>query len=160
MQNLKSRYFSEILHAPHLVKSIRIWSFSDPYFPAFGLNTERYSVFLPIQSECGKIRTRKTPNTDTFHKVHIISVTVNNWSATIEIQLLRIRLLDMSAKEVALKNFPKFTKKTILEAVSLELYKDKYRCRCPPVNFATFFRTPANIYLFKVNHTSMFLAFF
>ena len=98
MQNLKSRYFSEIFHEPHLVKSIRIWSFSDLYFPAFGLNTERYSVFLPIQSECGKIRTRKTPNTDAFHKVHIISVTVNNWSATIEIQLLRIRLLDMSAK--------------------------------------------------------------
>ena len=29
-----------------------------PYFPAFGLNTERYEVSLPIQSECGKIRTR------------------------------------------------------------------------------------------------------
>ena len=33
--------------------------FSDPYFPAFGLNTERYFVSLHIQSECGKIRTRK-----------------------------------------------------------------------------------------------------
>ena len=33
--------------------------FSDPYFPAFGLNTERCFVFLRIQSECGKIRTRK-----------------------------------------------------------------------------------------------------
>ena len=33
--------------------------FSGPYFPAFGLNTERYSVSLRIQSECGKIRTRK-----------------------------------------------------------------------------------------------------
>ena len=33
--------------------------FSDPYFPAFGLNTERYFVSLRIQSECGKIRTRK-----------------------------------------------------------------------------------------------------
>ena len=28
------------------------------YFPAFGLNTERYEVTLRIQSECGKIRTR------------------------------------------------------------------------------------------------------
>ena len=35
-------------------------------FPGFGLNTERYEVFLRIQSECGKIRTRITPNTDTF----------------------------------------------------------------------------------------------
>ena len=34
--------------------------FSGLYFPAFGLNTERYFVSLRIQSECGKIRTRKT----------------------------------------------------------------------------------------------------
>ena len=33
--------------------------FSGPYFPAFGLNTERYSVSLRIQSECGKMRTEK-----------------------------------------------------------------------------------------------------
>ena len=33
--------------------------FSGPHFPAFGLNTERYSISLRIQSECGKIRTRK-----------------------------------------------------------------------------------------------------
>ena len=32
---------------------------SGPYFPAFELNTERYFVSLRIQSECGKIRTRK-----------------------------------------------------------------------------------------------------
>ena len=30
-----------------------------PYFPAFGLNTEKYFVSFRIQSECGKIRTRK-----------------------------------------------------------------------------------------------------
>ena len=29
----------------------------------------RYFVSLRIQSECGKIRTRKTPNTDTFQAV-------------------------------------------------------------------------------------------
>ena len=43
--------------------------FSGPYFPAFGLNTERYEVSLRIQSACGKIRTRKTPYLDTFHTV-------------------------------------------------------------------------------------------
>ena len=26
------------------MKNVRIWIFSGPYFPAFGLNTERYSV--------------------------------------------------------------------------------------------------------------------
>ena len=41
-----------------LVKSVRIWSYSGPYFPAFGLNTN--------QSEYGKMRTRITPNTNTF----------------------------------------------------------------------------------------------
>ena len=40
-----------------------------PHFPTFGLNTGSYSVSLRIQSECGKIRTRITPNTDTFYAV-------------------------------------------------------------------------------------------
>ena len=44
----------------HCVKSVRIRSYSGPYFPAFGLN---------IQSECGKIRTRIIPNTDTLYAV-------------------------------------------------------------------------------------------
>ena len=34
-----------------------------------GLNSERYSTYLRIQSECGKIRTRITPNRDTFYAV-------------------------------------------------------------------------------------------
>ena len=33
--------------------------FSGPYFPAFGLNTVRYSASLHLQSKCRKIRTRK-----------------------------------------------------------------------------------------------------
>ena len=60
----------------HCVKSDRIRSYSGPYLPTFALNTERYfvslriqpeySVFLRIQSEYRKMRTRITPNTDTF----------------------------------------------------------------------------------------------
>ena len=53
----------------HCIKSVRIWNYSGPHFPAFGLNTERYSVSLRIQLECEKMRTRITPNTDTFHAV-------------------------------------------------------------------------------------------
>ena len=45
----------------HCLKGVRIRSFSGPYFPAFGLNTERYRVW--------KIQTRKTPNTDTSQAV-------------------------------------------------------------------------------------------
>ena len=42
------------------VKRIRIWSYSGPHFPAFGLNTERYSVCesLHHEIEYRKIRTR------------------------------------------------------------------------------------------------------
>ena len=32
-----------ILNSCSIIKSVRIWSFSAPYFPTFGLNTERYS---------------------------------------------------------------------------------------------------------------------
>ena len=49
------------------LKSVRIWSFSEPYFPAFGLNLERHGVSLRIQSGCKKVQIRKTSNTDTFH---------------------------------------------------------------------------------------------
>ena len=38
-------------------------------FPHFGMDVERYGVSLCIQFECGKMRTRITPNTDTFHAV-------------------------------------------------------------------------------------------
>ena len=45
----------------HCVKGVRIRSFPGLHFPAFRLNTE--------QSECGKIRNKKTTNTATFHAV-------------------------------------------------------------------------------------------
>ena len=45
----------------HCVKPVGIWSYYGPYFPAFGLNTKRY----------GQIRTRITPNMDTFFAVVI-----------------------------------------------------------------------------------------
>ena len=57
---------TSLLWKMHCVKSVRIRSFSVPYFPVFRLNTERYGVSLRIQSDCGKIRNRKTLNTDTF----------------------------------------------------------------------------------------------
>ena len=56
------------------MKSVRIRRFSGPYFLAFGLNTKKYRVSLRIQSECGKIRTRKTTNTDTFHAVYVLEI--------------------------------------------------------------------------------------
>ena len=44
--------------------------FSGPYFCAFGLNTERYSVSLRIQSKCGKMWTRKNSVFRHFSRVN------------------------------------------------------------------------------------------
>ena len=46
---------------------MRTLSFSGPYFPASGC------IGKDTESKCGKIRTRKTPSTDTFHAVLGIS---------------------------------------------------------------------------------------
>ena len=71
--NLSPQMPITTLHSPkkvsdmngcYCVKSARIRSYFGQYFPAFGLNTERYHVSLRIQSECGKIR-----NTNTFYAV-------------------------------------------------------------------------------------------
>ena len=54
----------------HCVKSVRIRSFSGPYFPAFRLNTERHGLSFRIQSECGKYgpekRQLRTPFTQCY----------------------------------------------------------------------------------------------
>ena len=53
----------------HDTKSVRIRSFSGPYFHAFGLNMEIFSVNFRIQSKCEKIRTRKIPSASTIYAV-------------------------------------------------------------------------------------------
>ena len=61
------------------VKSVHIWRFSGPYFAVFGLNTERYGVYLRIQSKCWKMRIRKTPNTDTFQEMYLVPCQIPSW---------------------------------------------------------------------------------
>ena len=55
------------MNRSHCVKSVRIRSYSGPHFPVFGVNTERYAVSFRIQSKCGKMRIRITPNAANFH---------------------------------------------------------------------------------------------
>ena len=64
--------------ASHFVKSVRLQSYSDPHFPVFGLNTQRYGLSVLIQSECGKMRTRITPNRDAFHAVLLMGLLFTN----------------------------------------------------------------------------------
>ena len=73
------RIYKQICTYLHYVKSVRIRSFSGPYFPAFGLNMDSYGVSLCIQSKCGKIGTRKTPNMDTFHAVLSFKLLFDNY---------------------------------------------------------------------------------
>ena len=55
------------------MKGVLIRSYSGPHFPSFDLNTERYGVYLRIQSKNRKKWTRITPNTDTFYAVAVTS---------------------------------------------------------------------------------------
>ena len=54
----------------HCVKSVRIRSSSGPYFPAFGLNTERYSVAGKYGPEKLRIRTLFTQ----WHSLNLVIV--------------------------------------------------------------------------------------
>ena len=61
----RNKYFK----ISNCAKSVRMRRFFDPFFQAFGMYRERYGVSRRIQSACWKIRTRKNPNTYTFHLV-------------------------------------------------------------------------------------------
>ena len=63
---LMSCWIKFVISLNHCEKSFRIRSYFDLHFPVFGLNKQRNSVSLCIQSKCGKKRTRVTPNTNTF----------------------------------------------------------------------------------------------
>ena len=82
----------------HCVKVVRIRSYSGPYFLRIGLNTERYSVSLRIQSECGKIPSRITSNKDTFY-------TANNYKKellTLAFVLCSINIQKLTCNEKSL----------------------------------------------------------
>ena len=74
-----------------------------PHFPAFGVNTERYwvspySVWLP--ENAGKMRTRITPDTDTFYEV-LLSLNGNSFTQfslikTSDIKLFSSEIITLS----------------------------------------------------------------
>ena len=45
--------------------------FSGPYFPAFGLNTDKYSISPVSSPNAGKYVLEKTPYFDSFHAVDV-----------------------------------------------------------------------------------------
>ena len=52
-------FFNWKHHKYHCAKSVRIWSISGPYFPAFGLNTKIYRVISLFNANAGKYRPEK-----------------------------------------------------------------------------------------------------
>ena len=60
----KQLYLRNDYYAYSMRESVGFRSFSGPYFPAFVLNTERFST---------NMRTRKSLNTGTFHEVIVIT---------------------------------------------------------------------------------------
>ena len=86
------------------VRSIRIWSFSGPYFPALGPNTEIYIINLSIQSECIKVRTGKIPNSDTFYSVMMSKITqilCRLWKHLSTLQCLKIFKIVIFCEEIS-----------------------------------------------------------
>ena len=80
------------MHYIRCVKSVRFRSYSDPHFPAFELNTERYVLFLCIQLESEKMQTRITKNTDSLHSDYQWGRWMVHWRGIINIVLLYICL--------------------------------------------------------------------
>ena len=50
--NVLKKINLRLTYETHCVKSVRIWNYSVPYFPAFGLNTY-LSTFSPNAAKCG-----------------------------------------------------------------------------------------------------------
>ena len=102
-----------------LKRSLTAWKaskqglFSGPYFRAFGLKTERYSVTLRIQSECGKIRTRTNSVFGHFSRNAFVTNDYNHTSLNIiSLQQFFTKFRSShqrcSMKKGVLKNFVKF----------------------------------------------------
>ena len=78
---------------------------SGPCFAPFRLNTERYFVFLRIQSECGKIWTRITLNTDTFSRSERL---LRKWNPSVRLNLfIKIFLRQIKKKCLPSSHFCK-----------------------------------------------------
>ena len=88
-------------------------------------DTEYLSVFSPIsvriQSYCGKIRTRRTPNTDTFYPVNLVFFVI----------VLFLFYFDSFANSPFGPHFPVFGLNMKICGVNLHVYKFFYKqCFC------------------------------
>ena len=83
-KHFSSQHLFDFNHTAWKVSKYGVFFFG-PYFPAFRLNTERYSVSLRNQPECRKIRTRKNSVFGHFSRsvtnLCYISSIINFWTS-------------------------------------------------------------------------------
>ena len=115
------------------MKSVRIQSYSGPYFPAYRLNTERYGVSFRIQSECEK---NADPNNSKYG--HLENRVHHNLFCKCRSSLRRF-----SFKKVFLKLSQNLGESTCSKVSFLKKkLKKRIWHRCFFVTFAKFLRTP------------------
>ena len=85
----------------HYMKDVSTRSFSSPYFTAFRMNTETYFTSLRIQSNCGKIRIRKTSNTETFHAVCVSTCASVHYSIPVY-TLTTLKVIERNKQQILL----------------------------------------------------------
>ena len=126
----QSNKYSRITVTAWKVSKCRV--FSGPFFPAFGLNTDRYGVSLRIQSESEKTDQKKTPYLDTFHAV------------CVEIEQLRVNWPEAVSKGVLWKKvFLRETGKHLCQRLhACNFIKKVTLAQVFSCQFCEFLRTP------------------
>ena len=81
LHQIVSCIFMVLWHGLSLVLALEITFFGSlcKYHSVKSVRIRRYSVSLSIQSECWKMRTRITPNTDPFQAVYISFLQICNF---------------------------------------------------------------------------------
>ena len=92
---------------------------------------ERNEVSLHIQSECGKIRTRKTPNTDTFYAVISFAFLVLHCCITLKFHYLIIALTVVHFHAIfLLSNYVMLHFRRADHYISNEMARGKFQLTC------------------------------
>ena len=73
------------------MKNVCSRNYSAPYFLAFSYIRTEYGEMLCMQSECRKIRTKITPNMDTFYAVKVVGTisTVTRSMNVINLEIIK-----------------------------------------------------------------------
>ena len=114
--------------------------YSGPHFPTFGLNTDRYSVSLSIQSKCGKIRTRITPKMDTFNAVsNDVTRNEEGWKKIFR-KIVLVNLLQIGGSYIShaffvLKLYRSSRSEVFCKKVVLEISQNSQESTCATVSF-------------------------